>query len=163
MFSGDLLPIYLNDHLALATAGRDLARRAAGSNAGTELGDFLADLAAQLDADRDQLVNVMAELDVGEDAVKVGAAWLGEKLGRLKLNGRLLDYSPLSRVIELEGLASGVCGKLALWRTLAAAAAADPRLAAFDFVHLTERAREQLDGIERHHAGAVEAMLAETV
>src|SRR5690349_6467802 len=98
--SRDLLPIYLNDHLAGANAGRDLARRAAHSNQGTELGDFLDWLAGEVEADRAQLVDVMERLDVSRDPLKAGAGWLAEKLGRLKPNGRLLEYSPLSRVIE---------------------------------------------------------------
>jgi hypothetical protein len=48
-------------------------------------------------------------LDSIAPGVKIGAGWLAEKLGRLKLNGRLLEYSPLSHLIEradeqLEGL-----------------------------------------------------------
>jgi len=160
MFSSQLLPIYLNDHLAAGTGGCELARRAAGSNEGTELGDFLADLAAQLQADHAQLEDVMVRLDVGRDQLKVGAGWLGEKVGRLKLNGRLFDYSPLSRVIELEGLIAGVTAKLALWRTLAAAAPTEPRVAEIDFVHLIERAEAQRAALNEHHARAVEAMLA---
>ena len=160
MFSGELLPIYLNDHLAGATAGCDLARRAAKSNEGSELGDFMDDFAAQLDADRAQLEDVMARLDVSRDPLKTGAGWLAEKLGRLKLNGRLLEYSPLSRVIELEGLIAGVNAKIALWRTLAAAAPDEQRIADIDFVHLIARGEEQLVGLTGHHAGAVDAMLA---
>jgi len=160
MFSSELLPIYLNDHLAGATAGRDLARRTASANEGSEFGPPLVDLAAQIDADRDQLVNVMGALEVGEDQIKVGAGWLAEKLGRLKLNGRLVGYSPLSRVIEIEGLAGGVRAKLPLWRTLAAAATTDPRLAEFDFVHLTSRAEEQIERLDELHTQAVEVMIA---
>jgi hypothetical protein len=160
MFSSELLPIYLNDHLALATAGCDLARRSAGSNEGTELGELLEELAAQAQADRAQLQDVMARLDVRRDQLKTGAGWLAEKLGRLKLNGRLLDYSPLSRVIEIEGLIAGVTGKLALWRTLAATAPDEPRIADIDFAHLIGRGKEQLQALEAHHDGAVEAMLA---
>jgi hypothetical protein len=160
MFSSELLPIYLNDHLALATGGRDLARRAAGSNQGTELGEFLTGLAADVIADRQQLADVMARLDVGQDQLKLAAAWAGEKLGRLKPNGRLFDYSPLSRVVELEGLIAGVHAKLALWRTLATAAADEPRIADIDFAHLIERANEQLAGLEAHHGDAAAAMLA---
>jgi hypothetical protein len=159
MFSGELLPIYLNDHLALATAGRDLARRAAGANKGTEIGDFLAELSAQVEADRAQLIDVMARLDVGRDQLKIGAAWLGEKLGRLKLNGRLLEYSPLSRVIEIESLIAGVQAKLALWRTLAAAVPDEPRLADVDFTHLAARAEEQLEALTSRHRDAVGLML----
>src|SRR5438046_954880 len=102
--SRDLLPIYLNDHLAAATAGVDLAKRAAGANAGNEYGDYLHGFAAEAEAHRNQLEDVMARLDVTRDPLKVGAGWLGEKLGRLKLNGRLLEYSPLSRVVEFEAL-----------------------------------------------------------
>src|SRR4051812_21666347 len=160
MFSSELLPIYLNDHLALATAGRDLARRSAESNKGTELGAFLAGFAADVVADRQQLLDVMERLDVAQDHVKVAAGWLGEKIGRLKLNGRLLEYSPLSRVIEVEGLIAGVHAKLALWRTLAAAAAEEPRIADIDFAHLIERARRQLEGLDAHHGNAAVAMLA---
>ena len=158
--SRDLLPIYLNDHLAGATGGSDLAHRAAGSNEGTELGDFLRDLAGQIDADRAQLEDVMTRLDVTRDPLKVGAGWLAEKLGRLKLNGRLLEYSPLSRVIELEGLIAGVNAKVALWRTLAAAAADEPRIAEIDFVQLIARGEEQLEGLKQHHADAIALMLA---
>jgi hypothetical protein len=160
MFSSELLPIYLNDHFALSTAGRDLARRAAGANKGTELGTFLTGFAADVVADRQQLIDVMERLDVGRDQVKLAAVWLGEKLGRFKLNGRLFEYSPLSRVIELEGLIAGVHAKLALWRTLAAAAAEEPRIADIDFAHLMERAREQLEALEAHHSDAAVAMLA---
>ncbi len=160
MFSSELLPIYLNDHLAGATMGRELAWRAAGANRGSELGDFLSELASQIEADRALLKDVMARLDVSEDTLKVSAGWLAEKLGRLKLNGRLTEYSPLSRVVELESLAMGVRGKLCLWRTLAAAAPDEPRIADIDFVHLIERADAQLAGIDAHQTRAAEVMLA---
>jgi hypothetical protein len=162
VFSSELLPIYLNDHLAGSTAGRDLAKRAASENEGTEFGTFLSDLAAQIEADRAQLENVMERLDVSVNAVKVGAFWLGEKLGRLKLNGRLLGYSPLSRVVEFEGLITGVRGKVSLWRTLELAAPGAPRIADVDFLHLIARAQEQLAGLEKYHLRAVELMLAES-
>jgi hypothetical protein len=160
MFSSELLPIYLNDHLAASTGGAELARRAAGSNHGTEFGDFLENFAAQVEADRAQLEDVMARLNVSRDQLKVGAGWLAEKIGRLKLNGRLFEYSPLSRVVEIEALIAGVNGKLALWRALAVAAPEEPRIADIDFVHLIGRAEEQLAGLWAHHSGAVETMLA---
>jgi hypothetical protein len=159
-FSSELLPIYLNDHLAAATGGRDLAKRAAGSNEGSELGEFLTWFAGEAEADRAQLEDVMDRLDVSRDQLKLGAGWLAEKLGRLKLNGRLVDYSPLSRVIELEGLIAGVTAKLGLWQTLAAAAPTEPRIAHIDFVHLVERGEEQLAGLRERHGQAAETMLA---
>jgi hypothetical protein len=158
--SRDLLPIYLNDHLAAATGGCELARRAAASNQGTELGDFLADFAAEAAAHRAQLEDVMARLAVRRDDLKVGAGWVAEKFGRLKLNGRLFSYSPLSRVVELEALLAGSTARAALWRTLAAAAPDEPRIADIDFVDLAKRAEQDTDALREHHAAAITEMLA---
>ena len=60
----------------------------------------------------------MDRLGVGQGKLKPLAAVLGERLGRLKLNGRLRGYSPLSRLDELELLQIGVVGKRRLWRAL---------------------------------------------
>ncbi len=54
----------------------------------------------------------MEKLQVKRDHLKVLAGWVAEKLGRLKPNGQLLGYSPLSRLVELEALALGITGKL---------------------------------------------------
>jgi hypothetical protein len=143
-----MLAIYLNDHLAAATAARELVRRAAGSNRGSEYGPFLERLAVEIDEDRESLLEIMRALGVGVDRVKVLAGWSGEKLGRLKLNGRLLGYSPLSRMVELEALTLGVNGKLGLWGVLGELAPREPRLARFDFDELIARGERQLDGLE---------------
>src|SRR3954471_13184248 len=113
LLGSDLLAIYLNDHLAGAPAGLELVRRARGTNAGTPLGDFLAGLAVEIEEDRNSLERIMERLGVGKDRLKVAAAWTAEKGGRLKLNGRLTGYSPLSRLVEVEGLMIGVWGKRA--------------------------------------------------
>ena len=145
-----LLATYLNDHLAGATAGRELARRTASSNSASDLyGPPLRDLAEEIDADRDSLLALMRALGVGVDHVKVLAGWGAEKAGRLKPNGRLLSYSPLSRLVELEALSLGVRGKLALWDSLLATHGEDPRLAGFDLAKLARRARAQQKTLER--------------
>ena len=114
------LPIYLNDHLAGAVAAVQLARRAAGQNEGTEYGEALAGLAAEIDQDRRTLQDLLKRLGIRGDPVKLLSSVVAEKLGRLKLNGELLRYSPLSRLEEIELLMLGVEGKLALWRALRA-------------------------------------------
>jgi hypothetical protein len=148
-----LLAIYLNDHLAAATGARDLARRAASSNRGSSYGAFLERLAAEIDEDRDTLLAIMRALDIGVDRLKVLGGWGAEKLGRLKLNGRVLGYSPLSRVVELEILAIGVTGKRSLWRALERLDR--PDLAAWDLPELAARAQRQLRGLERQRLKAV--------
>jgi hypothetical protein len=150
-----LLAIYLNDHLAGATGGRELARRAAGSNRGSSYGPFLAQLAEEIDEDRRSLLAIMQSLDIRVNRIKIVAGWGVEKVGRAKLNGRLLGYSPLSRVVELEGLSLGVHGKLALWRSLEQLEADDARLREAALSRLVARAEQQLEGLEQHRLSAV--------
>jgi hypothetical protein len=150
---GDLLAIYLNDHLAGSTAGVELARRLRGSNEGDpQFGPALAEICTEIEADREALKAVMDQLGVGQSKVKPLAAVLGERLGRLKLNGRLRGYSPLSRLDELELLQIGVAGKRRLWRALEHTHAGD--LPDFELGALAERATEQLRRLEALHLKA---------
>jgi hypothetical protein len=151
---GRLIAIYLNDHLAGSTGGLELARRARGANRGTEFEAPLERLATEIAEDRAALLDVMARLGVTRDPLKVWAGWAAEKAGRLKLNGRLTGYSPLSRVVELEALALGIEGKRALWRALATVAAEDERLAGVDFAALGRRADRQRRLVERERLRA---------
>jgi hypothetical protein len=108
--------VYLNDHLAGATLGCELVRRIARENAGNRLGVFLRDdLLPEIEQDRQALRGLMSSVDVTPSRAKMTAAWMAEKVRRLKLNGELRRYSPLSRLLELEAsrLASrgnGRCG-----------------------------------------------------
>ena len=149
-----LLRIYVNDHLAAATAGVALARRSQRSNQGTPLGDFLEELVAQISTDRGTLIRVIAALGLPVDRVKIAFGEIGEKVGRLKLNGSLLRYSALSRLLELEGLSAGVDMKQAMWRSLAETVGTDPRLAHIDFGTLISRAEKQRAALEEHRLAA---------
>jgi hypothetical protein len=151
--AGDrLLGIYLNDHLAGSSALRDRCRAARDANSGSDLGAFLNDLLGEIIEDRRALLEVMAAVGVAPSAVKTTLARLAERLGRLKPNGQLTGYSPLSRFEELEALSLGVEGKRLLWIMLSELG--DPRLARFDFAALTDRAERQRDGIEHHRRAA---------
>jgi hypothetical protein len=154
-----LLATYLNDHLAGATAGRELARRAASNNHGSPLGQFLSVLAQEVDEDRDALLALMGELQIGTDRVKVLGGWAAEKLARLKPNGRLLSYSPLSRLLEIEGLLLGVRGKLALWQALEVIQPHEPGLASTDLAALAQRAERQLSELEQRRREIVPGAL----
>jgi len=148
MDSRKLFRIYLQDHMAAANGGVELARRLRGSNQGTPYGDALARIADEIDADRRALEGIAEDLGVEPDRVKQLAAWAAEKAGRLKLNGQLTGYSPLSRVVELEGLAAGVTAKLSLWRVLLELAPGELRLEAARLERLIERGEEQRSTLE---------------
>ncbi len=154
---GRYLPIYLNDHLAGATAGVELARRLHAGNAENEaLGPTLLCVCEEIETDRRTLEEVLDRLGVSRSPIKPRAAWLAERLGRLKPNGHLRGYSPLSRVLELEGLAMGISGKAELWRTLAGLGL-DQR-AGVAFGALVAQAEEQHLTVVQLHRIAVAAL-----
>jgi hypothetical protein len=153
-----LLAIYLNDHFAAATLGVELARRLRSSNRGdAEMGEPLTKICAEIEEDRDTLIQLMARLNVDRNPVKPALARVAERLGRLKLNGQLRGYSPLSRVIELEGLATGIGAKLQLWNALEQNFGES--LDGFDFHALAERADRQGQQVEDLHLAAAQRAL----
>jgi hypothetical protein len=155
----DPLAIYLNDHLAGATVGLELARRVAGTGQvpapPAELRQFAQDVAE----DRDTLLRIMGTLGLPVRSYKVWAAWAGEKAGRLKPNGHLTTRSPLSNLEELELLRLGVEGKAAGWRTLRTLADRDSRLEAGQLDELISRARRQAGFLEESRIKAAQQVI----
>jgi hypothetical protein len=113
-----LLGIYLNDHLAGAMAAHEVARRCLHNNTQTALGVDLKRIVREIEEDRAALESVMERLGISKSPVKTVVGRVLGQAGRLKLNGRLLRYSPLSRLEELEALAAGVEAKKAMWVAL---------------------------------------------
>lgn len=146
------LRTYLNDHLAGLVGAAELGKRAASAN------PELTALAQDLERDRDALVRIMTRLRVPVRRYKVAGAWLGEKLGRAKPNGRLLSRSPLSDVVELDGLRVSLSQKSALWRSLRAL---EGRLGVdeAELEELLRRAGEQVLDVERRRLEAVTRVL----
>jgi hypothetical protein len=152
------LAIYLNDHLAGATLSVELARRLRSSNQGDgEFGEPLAQLCGEIEEDQRTLERLMEQQGVGRDPVKPVLAKVAEKLGRLKLNGRIRGYSPLSRVLELEVLSGLVGGKLQLWNALEQSFGES--LDGFDFHDLAARADTQGQRLEDLHLAAAQRTL----
>jgi fermentation-respiration switch protein FrsA (DUF1100 family) len=147
----DDLSVYLNDHLAGATAGVDLARRVADGA-----------IAAEIEEDRGALIEVMDRLAVRQDPAKVALGWAAVQASRLRFAAERLGHAPVTRLEQIEALALGVEGKLALWQALRQTHGADPRLDAIDFEDLIDRARSQRRRLERlRMAAADEALVSE--
>jgi hypothetical protein len=117
-------------------------------------------LAAEIAQDRSALRDMMAALGLPVRAYKVGSAWLGEKVSRLKFNGRLRSRSPLSNLEELEVLRLGVEGKAAGWRTLRVLADSDRRIDAARLDDLLGRARRQAELLEDLRVRAASEVIA---
>ncbi|HET8527422.1 MAG TPA: hypothetical protein VFL60_00790 [Gaiellaceae bacterium] len=144
------LPIYLNDQLFQQTVAVELCRRALRANREGELGGFLGELATELEADRRELLRRLERAGARPSRGRVVGARLAERLGRLKLNGQLTGYSPLSRLVELDGLATLLEAKRAFWLALGE----DEELRA-----LAERARDQRARLEPHRLAAARTAL----
>ena len=109
---------YLRDHFAGAAAGLALAERCERANDDNPLGSVMAEIAAEIATDRGSLRTMMSALGVSEDPIKAALGHAAEVVGRLKSNGMFTQYSPSSRVIELEGFLAGLDAKRNLWYSL---------------------------------------------
>ena len=155
-----LIGIYLNDHLAGSVMGSRLAKRIARQNEGNEYGTMVAGIAREIEEDKATLHELMERLGIGERRAQMAMAWVAEKAMRLKPNGRLLRYSPLSRVLELEALTMGITGKLELWRSMEAVENG-AKVPGFDFTQLAQRAETQRDQVEDLRVRAAREALGE--
>ncbi|MCF6743327.1 hypothetical protein E9529_03385 [Blastococcus sp. KM273128] len=139
----DLLTVYLNDHLAASVGGIQLVQRMIGVHRGTPYEPPLQQLLAELHEENAALRAILHDLGLPEQRYKQAALWVGEKVSRLKLNGRLLARSPLSDLVEFEFLASAVRAKRSGFESLREVADADHRLDADRLDQLVEQANRQ--------------------
>jgi hypothetical protein len=148
------LKIYLDDHRAGASAGVDLARRLWRQNRSGPWAADLKEIRKLIKAEKETLDAVRAAVGVTGGQLKRAGALIASQASRLKPNGHLLRYTPLTRVAELEALMSGVQSKLRLWAALGEATASLPALADFDFAALREQSMAELSTLTEIHEWA---------
>jgi hypothetical protein len=154
----ELLGIYCNDHLAASTGGIELVSRMLSEHRGTPYEPHLERLLDELREERSALKSMMGALGFPVRQYKQLASWVGEKLSRAKLNGRLISRSPLSSLVEFEFIATAVLGKRAGFETLRELADVDPRLdaALLDrLINQADRQHEWLSEARREVAAKV--------
>ena len=81
------IDVYLNDHLAGATFGADLAWQLEARTEGTDFQPEMSRLAADIEADRKTLTDLMDRIGVTRNPAKQVATWVAENASRLKLAG----------------------------------------------------------------------------
>jgi len=142
------IEVYLNDHLAGATAGVNLVEQAADRHRSDELGEFFAPLAADIKADHARLVALIEGMHVHKSASKAALAEIGSKLAAPKFTAKGAGNEHLGDFITLETLSIGVEGKRCMWVALKLVAGAYPELQALDLDELESRAQDQRNRLE---------------
>lgn len=148
------LRIYLNDHLLTASAAAGVARRSARSKQGTELGGQLSAISADLADDLEHLERIMRERHIRPNPVKRTLGRLGERAGLLKLNGSVTSASPLTPLVELEGLTMLLTHNASLWRSL-------ETIGVEAASRLAERAEGHLEALASHRRAAASRALGD--
>ncbi|MVA75623.1 hypothetical protein GC722_06225 [Auraticoccus sp. F435] len=151
--------ILLRNHHAGGRAVVDLFVRAAAAQRDRPHGAVLDQLAREAREDLGFDERVMRRLGVRPSWPQVVALRLGERVGRLKPNGRLLRRAPLSDLVELEGLIAGVHVKIAGWQAAQVAGVLEEGELA-ELEGLLDRARSQAERLAQAHLAAAASVLA---
>ena len=152
--SKEYLTTYLNDHLMGAAAAIEVVEQLASE--ATDLKPFLKELKEDIEADRQEVINLMARLDIPQSRVRKASGWLAEQVAEMKF---AMGGDSLRRLERLEAVSLGIQGKLSLWRALYAASKVDEGLQTLDYERLTERARDQRDRVEALRIDAARSAL----
>jgi len=152
--SDKALDVYLNDHLAGAMMGSDLAEQIAEENEGTPLGEVMSSLAPKIEADRQALIDLMEKVGTSKNPVKQATTWLAEKASRPKFSGFTSGEPQLGTFMALETLTLGVEGKASLWRALKEVESEYDDLSALQLDELVENAEAQHDTLEQARLAA---------
>lgn len=146
-----LLRHYMADHLAGATVGVQRIKRMSADYVDTPVFPEISEAAEAIRRERVFLIELMKRQGFPRAMGSAALAWAGERVGRLKPNGRLpLDRSPSTLVLEAEMMLSAVTGKLHGWSTMkehAHALGVDPAV----FQSLIDDAEVQRDQLETVH------------
>lgn len=135
---------YVSDHIAVAAAIGGLARRMASAQRWQAHHAELERLVRVLADDERELQAVLSRRGIRRVTLKALLARPAELGGRLKVNGRLIKGSPLTPLVELDGLRVGLAACQVPWQALREVGV-DPDRAA----QAAERLRHEQDYLER--------------
>ncbi|QGJ71077.1 Hypothetical protein PBC10988_27800 [Planctomycetales bacterium 10988] len=145
------LAVYLDDHNALMTAEKELLERTRGENPQPPLGPFLSDCRMAVQEQQNIIQQLLTRLGESPNLIKQGAAWMAEKVGRFKPNASLLEYSPLSRVLELETLFLAAQERGLCWQTLSHVLHDEVEFSQFTFRDYEQQAIQQAETLKSHY------------
>jgi hypothetical protein len=148
------MDVYLNDHLAGAMLGSDLAKQIRARAEGTPLGEIMDSVAPQIEEDRQTLMALMKRMGTSKNPIKRAVGWVTEKASRVKLKGLTAGDPELGIFMSVETLALGVRGKLGLWKALQQVADRYPAIRPAELDQLIGRAESQYSLLEHERLSA---------
>lgn len=151
----DNLTAYLNDHLAGSVAAIELMDDLIKASEEDLLKQFFADLKREIESDQKILEQLIKRADEDEKTSRKVAAWLSEKVARMKFKVAGDSFGGLGLVQALEMLGLGIRGKELLWRALSNSNS--PILRDLDLAQLEQRAIEQQERVEEKRIEAAKA------
>ena len=156
----DAMDLYLNDHLAGAMLGSDLAEQIRDRHEGTPLGEVMAGIATEVEEDRQTLLDLMERMGTSKNPIKQATGWLAEKASRAKFSGVVSREPDHGAFMALESLTLGVEGKRSMWLALKEVASQYPPLLSTNLDELIRRAEAQHVTLERERLAAGARALA---
>ncbi len=139
---------YLNDHLAGSAGAVRLIDHLATCQEDPGEREFFRSLKSKVEADREQLRELLARAGLKESAALQAAGKLTAGASNLKLKWEGMEPGELGMVEALEMLALGIQGKRLLWLMLSELAPAIPEWKGVPFADLELAAIEQRDAVE---------------
>ena len=140
----ELYSAYLNEHLLASESGVKAIRAAADTWDGTEYRAVFLDLAQQIDADKRDLLRIMAALGYKPSPVKEALTLAANTVGRFNPVNILRSKKAGMTQLELDVLVGMVRTKAMMWETLIMLADADKRLDPALLADLERRAEDQM-------------------
>jgi hypothetical protein len=151
----DNITAYLNDHLAGSVAAIELIDDLVNAVDDRLLKEFLAELKIDIESDQKVLEGLIDRIGENESVVRKTAAWLSEKVTRIKFKIGGEDLGGLGLLQALEMLVLGIRGKELLWRALEHSERPFP--GKIDLAGLIRRAVEQQERVEQRRLKAARA------
>jgi hypothetical protein len=146
MMANQHLATYLNNHLAASVAALDLLSSLETTQAKTDIARVASELRNEIEADQQELENLMERLQIAKNRPRQAVGWLGERFTQIKLRLDDSDDGPLHLLESLELLLIGIEGKRGLWRALAHASV--PGLPLTDYERFAMRSETQQQRVE---------------
>ena len=112
------LRIYLSERVLIMRGGKDLAARMRRATTKADLRLLLGEIIVEFERGSATLTSFLRQIGTGPPRVRTWLVGRAVRAGQLKLNGRLVERSPLSDLEELDALSVMVFGATAAFTAL---------------------------------------------